>query len=956
MPFLKPLKGSLTRRFAVAAATLATFALMLITLPSLWLVERQQDSAVRLLNQREAEFHATTVSRVLNSVTTRLTEMANSSILATGLVDSAGRETYLTPFLNSVQQIGGVPIQILFTDFEGQIISGNGVAQFTDPQLTWAREQLLNSKRTSAIFVGDKGPELLGVELIGYNRTQTAEGALFYKVALNDLLPAPSARFIWEAQQRTPATETIRVAIQVPPSFEHLDLHLEEGKLASASYDLLPQYAIIFVTALILAGLVFILGWRLAMALTQDLRRLERFASAVVRRGFSSQRAEATGSTEVAGLARSINHMLDRLHEQHTLLQHETQKFHQLANTIPQLAWMANPDGWIHWFNTRWYEYTGTTPEQMEGWGWKQVHHPAFLSEVMHNWNDSMATGKPFDMTFPLRAADGSYHTFFTTAVPLLDASGKVIQWFGTNTDVTPLEEAEKALRESQARLKEGMVAARMVVWDWEQNSKLVRLSDNAESVLGCTSGDISELWKCVHPDDLLKLHVARNEAIEHKGRYHHLVRFTRPDNHELRWLEIRGTVQANASGEVESIRGVFLDVTERKRAEEELVEADRRKDEFLAMLAHELRNPLAPISAAAQLLKIAQHDESTVNRTSDIITRQVAHMTELVDDLLDVSRVTRGLVKLESEPVYIKDVIDEAVEQVQPLIRSRGHRLTLEMPGEIAVVNGDYKRLIQVLANLLNNAAKYTPEHGELTLRMQLQAQQVILSIMDNGIGIPPEMLPRVFELFTQAERSSDRAQGGLGLGLALVKSLVELHRGKVTAESKGIGQGATFTVYLPRVAASADTVSPPPVLPVAQHAQKPLRLLVVDDNQDAAQTLALFLNSAGHRAHVEHTPQAALEYVTHATPDACLLDIGLPGMDGNELARRLRELPGTAHAVLIAITGYGRDFDRETSMRAGFDFYFVKPIDTQKLESLLSELSYSLQQEESSRHPTQA
>ncbi|MGV3741346.1 MAG: ATP-binding protein, partial [Burkholderiaceae bacterium] len=678
---------------------------------------------------------------------------------------------------------------------------------------------------------------------------------------------------------------------------------------------------------------------------------------AVVRRGFSSQRAEvSSGSTEVAGLAQSINHMLDRLHEQHTLLQDETQKFLRLANTIPQMAWMANADGWTHWYNDRWYEYTGTTAEEMEGWGWKDVHHPAFLPAVMSNWKESLATGKPFEMSFPLRAADGSYHTFFTTAQPLRDGTGKIIQWFGTNTDVTPLEEAEKALRESQARLKEGMVAARMVVWDWERDSKAVRLSENADAVLGCRSGDITELWKCIHPDDLERLHAVRNKAIEDKGRYQQLVRFTRPDNHELRWLELRGTVQANAAGEVESIRGVFLDVTERKRAEEELVEADRRKDEFLAMLAHELRNPLAPISAAAQLLKVAQHDEAMVSRTSDIIARQVAHMTGLVDDLLDVSRVTRGLVKLNSEPVYLKDVINDAVEQVLPLIRSRHHRLTQQLSDEVVVVNGDYKRLIQILANLLNNAAKYTPEHGELVLTMQADARQVTLSVADNGIGIPADMLARVFELFTQAERTSDRSQGGLGLGLALVKSLVELHGGTVTADSPGVGQGARFTIHLPRVDMPAQGLPPPRAVPTEHHAQKPLQLLVVDDNQDAAQTLALFLKSAGHQVHVEHTPHAALDYAGQAQPDACLLDIGLPGMDGNELAQHLRKLPNTAHAVLIAITGYGRDFDRETSMRAGFDFYFVKPIDTGKLESLLSELSQSLLQEELSQHSSEA
>ena len=379
----------------------------------------------------------------------------------------------------------------------------------------------------------------------------------------------------------------------------------------------------------------------------------------------------------------------------------------------------------------------------------------------------------------------------------------------------------------------------------------------------------------------------------------------------------------------------------EHHRAEEELRAADKRKDEFLAMLAHELRNPLAPISAAAQLLKLVHLDEARVKHTSDIIARQVDHMTRLVDDLLDVSRVTRGLVTLDKEPLDIKDIVADAVEQVSPLIDSRGHLLELQLPQESAGVLGDKKRLVQVIANLLNNAAKYTPDSGGIVLRLEVRPQEIVLTVVDNGIGMEPDLVLRVFDLFAQAERTSDRSQGGLGLGLALVKSLVVLHGGSVQAHSKGLGQGSTFTVRLPRLVAM-------PVL-IAQDREdgqsrpayaKALRVMIVDDNVDAARTLQMFLHASGHDVFVEYKAADAFKRARIDMPGVCLLDIGLPDMDGNELARRLRMIPEMAGTVLIAVTGYGQEQDREKSFEAGFDYHFVKPIDTAKLAALLAEI----------------
>lgn len=380
-----------------------------------------------------------------------------------------------------------------------------------------------------------------------------------------------------------------------------------------------------------------------------------------------------------------------------------------------------------------------------------------------------------------------------------------------------------------------------------------------------------------------------------------------------------------------------------RDKAEQELRAADRRKDEFLAMLAHELRNPLAPISAAAQVLKLGQADDAQIRATSDIIARQADHMTQLVDDLLDVSRVTRGLVTLERDTLDIRDIVSDAVEQVGPLINVRRHDLALHFPPEPVVLVGDKKRLVQVIANLLNNAAKYTPQGGHIDVRVEAQQDQVMITVADDGIGMAPELVSRVFDPFSQAERTSDRSQGGLGLGLALVKSLVELHGGSVKAFSSGAGAGSVFVVHLPLL----DNQSSPFLrhgadvpLPVSARA---LRVMVVDDNVDAAHTLEMFVKAAGHAVVVESHAAGALARARAVAPEVCLLDIGLPDIDGNELARRLRKMPETAEAVLIAITGYGQQQDRENAMAAGFDYHFVKPVDAVKLAGLLAEISSS-------------
>ncbi|MFC0252888.1 hybrid sensor histidine kinase/response regulator [Massilia consociata] len=707
-PWSKLGTASLTRRFALASAILAAAAVLLATAASLWLVDRQHDAAVALLQQREAAFHARTVGNTLATLVSRMEEVADSPILATGLVDSAGRETYLAPFLGGLRQINGIPVQVLFTDFEGKAVAGNGLERFDQEQLAWLRARIDQGVETAAIFNRPDSAELVGVSLLRYSRTNTPEGALVYKVRVQDLHPGPAAMLTWKTQaQATPAAPYLEIPVKVPAQLGNLGLMLrvDTSRLGDILETPSSQYGLIGGIAVLLALVVFLLGSRLSLGLTQDLRKLEQFAGRLGEEGITEHRAELVGSSETITLARSINQMLDRLHLQQEHLQREHQ-----------------------------------------------------------------------------------------------------------------------------------------------------------------------------------------------------------------------------------------------------------RKDEFLAMLAHELRNPLAPISSAAQLLRMLFAHEPRVRQASEVIGRQVTHMTHLVDDLLDVSRVTRGLVTINKSEVELGAVLREAVEQVVPVIEARGHRLALDIAPNPLPVSGDRTRLIQVAANLLNNAAKYTPDGGELRVCLQQQGGSAVLRVQDNGIGMDPDLLPAVFDLFTQGQRTPDRAQGGLGLGLALVKKLVELHGGSVEAHSTGAGQGSTFTIRLPLLpavqgapasaaataAAAAPATSAAPADPAAPTGAgtDASRVLVVDDNVDAANTLAMLLRSAGHRVTTGHSAQAALAAAGREDFDFILLDIGLPDMSGHALAKALKQLPRCAGSTLIAVSGYGQEQDRRMSLQAGFADHLVKPIVADELIDTIARL----------------
>jgi PAS domain S-box-containing protein len=539
---------------------------------------------------------------------------------------------------------------------------------------------------------------------------------------------------------------------------------------------------------------------------------------------------------------------------------------------------------------------------------------------------------EPFD-------APDTRRTVLITAAPIRDAAGRVDGALVAQIDISEQVRAEAALRESEIKFRAIANAIPHLVWSCLPGGTHDFFNDRWYEYTGLPPGPAdTERWpEIVHPDDRARAGQLWQQAlasgkpyeIEYRLRYH--------PTGEYRWCLTRAVPVHGPDGRLIRWLGTVTDVHEQRLTADELRRAAAKKDEFLAMLAHELRNPLAPIKAAADLLKLAGGDNRRLGQAAGIIDRQVRHMTELVDDLLDVSRVTRGLVELDRQPIDMKTVVSSAVEQVKPLVEARTHALHVHAGAAHASVYGDHTRLVQVLVNLLGNAAKYTPHGGRIDVDVQVEQDMVRVAVADNGSGIEASLLPCVFDIFTQGVRTPDRSQGGLGIGLALVKSLVALHGGQVRAHSDGPGRGSVFEVMLPLLAGAS---SAPGELALAQSvpgAAAGKRILVVDDNVDAATTLGELLSALGHEVMVRFDGKSALADGPAFGPEVLVLDIGLPDIDGYELARRLRSEPATAGAHYLALTGYGQAHDRTLARAAGFDHHFVKPVDIAALQAML-------------------
>ena len=542
-----------------------------------------------------------------------------------------------------------------------------------------------------------------------------------------------------------------------------------------------------------------------------------------------------------------------------------------------------------------------------------------------------------------LIAKDGTERPIDDSAAPIRDAEGKIIGSVLVFRDISERKRAEEALREAERRWRSLAEALPNLVWTDLPDGQCDYLSSQWGSYTGIPEKELLGLaWleRVIHPDDRERTLACWTAAVEDKGEFDLEYRIRRHDG-QYRWFKTRGVPIRDESGRIIYWFGTCTDIEDYKRAEEALREADRRKDEFLATLAHELRNPLAPIRNSLQILKMPRVDAATVQQTREMMERQVHHLVRLVDDLLDVSRVMRGKIELRREPVELATIVARAVETAKPLIEVQGHQLDISVSPESLLLDADPIRLAQVVGNLLTNSAKYSEGHGHIWLTAERENGQAVLKVRDSGIGIAPDMLPHVFELFVQADHASTKAQGGLCIGLTLVKNLVEMHDGSVEAHSAGLGKGCEFVIRLP-IKAEERRESSEKESGLQQPERSPSghRLLVVDDNKDAAMSLATLLRLQGHEVRIADNGSLALEMANSYRPDLVFLDIGMPGMDGYEVARRMRQMPGLEKTVLTALTGWGQQEDRRRTAKAGFDHHLVKPVEATALENLLAGL----------------
>lgn len=566
--------------------------------------------------------------------------------------------------------------------------------------------------------------------------------------------------------------------------------------------------------------------------------------------------------------------------------------------------------------------------------------HPDDVPGLRNAINEAIRRGGPYSHEYRVRGRDGVYRWIEANGRVDHAPDGTPTRFPGVLLDLEQRRAVETERDRARQQLRAFVDAVPGVVYAKDRDGRMLVANRGVTTVVGKPAEDFlgktdaefldnKEQAAAVMATDRRIMECGQPEIVEEEVNF--------PDGSHAVWLSTKAPFYDN-SGQVIGLIGSSIDITSRKAAEQALIEADRHRNEFLAMLGHELRNPLAPISNAVNLLELAGDKPELRSKAVQVIQRQATHMARLVDDLLEVSRVTRGQIELHKERIRVATPVFSAVETVRSLVEERNQTLHIDVAQNIDVI-ADPARLTQILTNLLNNASKYTQPGGRIEVRTQIVGandEHVEVVVADNGPGIQADLLPRIFDLFTQAPTTLDRSRGGLGLGLALVKRLVDLHGGKVWAESAGLGMGATFIVCLPD--AEGGPATPDARAQADQQVVAPTSFLVVDDNLDALDTLAMLLEAGGHRVERAYDGEEALEVAARFSPQVVLLDIGLPKLDGWEVARRLRAHPATVGAVLIALTGYGQEDDRQRSLESGFDYHFLKPADLDAIYSAVA------------------
>jgi PAS domain S-box-containing protein len=605
-------------------------------------------------------------------------------------------------------------------------------------------------------------------------------------------------------------------------------------------------------------------------------------------------------------------------------------------------AWSRDLASSTVWWSPELEEMFGLAPGSLGGSldRFLDLVHPEDRLAVTQAMADAIDERREYTIEFRVRHADGDWRWIEGRGRPIYEA-GRPMVLYGLGIDISERKRAEEVLRR-QAAIFENQSDAIIVT---DLDGLIVDCNPACERMLGATKSEIVGQPAQAFDQrghEPMPTPGART-AFERDGIWSGETAFVRRDGSTGASETVVKQLVDNRGQVVGTVR-VSRDISERlsteaelRRLNRELSEADQRKNEFLAVLAHELRNPLAPISNAVQYLRVKSPPEPAQRNARDLIDRQVRHLVRLVDDLLDVSRISRGKINLQKQHVDLSLIISSALEASRPAIESNAHELSVTLPDEPVYLDADITRLAQVVQNLLNNAAKYTPPGGKVALRVEASRGWVTIRVTDNGMGIPSEMLPRIFEMFMQVDRSLERTSGGLGIGLTLVQRLVELHSGRVEAISDGLGRGAEFVVRLPR--------APSPTAIEGNHDAQSImkktharRILVADDNVDAADSLAIMLKVAGHLVHTVYDGLAATRAVRDFAPDTVLLDIGMPKLNGYQAAQEIRRRYPDRGLLLVAITGWGQDEDRRRSRDAGFDHHLVKPVDPRALAELLA------------------
>ena len=767
----------------------------------------------------------------------------------------------------------------------------------------------------------------------------------------------------------------------------------------------------------------------------------------------------------VAGSTRDIS---DRKNSEESLRASE-QRYRALVTATSDVVYSMSAD-WseMHPMDGRGFLVSTDKPISK----WLPQNIPDFEQQrVLSTIQQAISARDTFELEHQVIRADGTLGWTFSRAVPIVDVSGTIVEWFGTASDITRRKQAEFELRDIRSRMEAALSAGAIGTWNWDiladkfyGDTSLCTMFSVAPEVV--SGGSLAAISESIHPDDQSRVRQLIDQVIQDGSGYEADYRVKQPDG-SWRWVTARGQVERDAAGqatrfpgvvidvtdwkrteenlsrvteeserrkrlyeailsstpdlayvfdlehrftyaneallgmwgktwdeaigktclelgyepwhaamhdreieqvkasrmpirgvvpfngtfgrrmyeyifvpvigtngEVEAVAGTTRDVTERNESEEALRDADRKKDDFLALLAHELRNPLAPIRNGLQVMRLAEGQPDVIAKARDMMDRQLSHMIRLIDDLLDVSRITRNKMELRRDRVSLADIVSNGVEASAPTVHEFEHELSVEVTEEPVVLDADLTRLAQVLSNLLTNSAKYTPRGGKIWLTAHHTDEEAIIQVRDTGIGIPSEALPTIFDMFSQVDRSAQRSKGGLGIGLALVKGFVEMHGGSVSAESED-GKGSTFTIRLPKVGPASQEAEPVASDETAARVRR--RILVVDDNQDGAQSMAMMLRIMGDDVSVAHDGVEAVAAAERLLPDVILMDIGLPRMNGLDATRRIRDASWGKGIKIFALTGWGQESDREHSRLAGCDGHLVKPVNLADLEKLL-------------------